>query len=858
MSTVRPLTITRWAHLRDTAGERVTLAGGWPELVGHLAPFPVFQGEPPPHGEVVGPFHPGFSPAVFGPTGRAKTGAEQRADVHALTVLAFEQDDGPTAIAEVAYLLRLLGLAAFVYPTKSAIAGQGGRWRALVPTMRDMTPAEHRRAWHLLAVSLAFAGVPIARAERDAARFWWWPSVPSAAPWEPVTIEGQELDVDALPAPAPAPENARAPEGRPPPRAGTADVLDRAYAYAAATPGAIQGQDGSGAAIALAAHLVKGFLLPTSQALEVFRWWSREKCRPPWSEKEIRHKIEDAPNYQGVRWGQHLEERPARAHVPSRSSAVVIAEAAAPPPRPPAVLQQANGAPVSMPVPPPPPPTATSPEQPAAATPLPASGVRPAPPRPPLRIVQKDESAPAPAPGVRRFLRGDHLEIAQALIEHVQAAAPGSELVYDEGAMYRYDSAAGLWCELDKSTLARGVHTFAGSWVANAKKEDKALKINSGTVDGAIDQAQHIARRVDFFAQAPVGLAFADGFMRVGADGLSWEEHAPTHRARVGYPCPWATCSGAPCPRWIEFLEQVWPASDSSEEDQQAKIGLFQQFLGACLVGVATRYQICLVLVGEGSNGKSTAIKVAEALFPARSLAHVAPQDLGDEYRLALLAGKLLNTVGELPTSEIMTSDRFKAIVDGTEVTARHIRQEPITFHPRAGHLYAANKLPPVADMSHGFWSRFVVLRFSQVFERGTNGRELWRELVDAEGPAIIGWMLDGAAAVLAQRGYVMPPSSRVEIEAWRRRADTVAFFLDECCDLPGDGADPADFWEQANRLFAAYAQFAEEGKMKPVSVQTFKDRMGQLGHPRKRTATGGTYPVTLKRSFQWREKGSR
>lgn len=471
--------------------------------------------------------------------------------------------------------------------------------------------------------------------------------------------------------------------------------------------------------------------------------------------------------------------------------------------------------------------------------------------RPRPRVVQPGERVEP------RFQRGDHLELARALLAHL--APDGAPLAYDEGAMYSYHR--GLWSELDKSTLARGVHTFAGSSVAHARTEEKALKINTGTVDGAIDQAQHIARRVDFFASAPVGLTFSDGFAHATPDGLTWADHSPDQRARVGYDFPCSQCYKQPCPKWLAFLRSVWPVVDTDPEghpltteeieesarDQQAKIDLIQQFLGACLVGVATKYQIALVLVGEGSNGKSTLIKTVEALFPARSVAHVAPQDLGDEYRLALLAGKRFNTVGELPTTEIMASERFKAIVDGTEVTARHIRQEPITFSPRAGHLYAANRLPPVTDMSHGFWSRFIVLRFSQVFPRGSNARELWRELVEAEGPAIIGWMIEGAASVLAAGGYALPPSSRHEVEVWRQRSNNVSFFLDECCDLPKQGEDRGAYWTKAGELFAAYTKWAKEGNMKPVSKQNFAERMAQLGFAQVRTPTMRTYPVNVK-----------
>lgn len=464
----------------------------------------------------------------------------------------------------------------------------------------------------------------------------------------------------------------------------------------------------------------------------------------------------------------------------------------------------------------------------------------------------------------RRFERGDHLELAQALLQHVEPTA--EHRVHDEGALHRYDPTSGLWVELDRSTQARAVHTFAGA-VVPTEKGVRSLLINTSTVDGTIEQAAHIAHQRGFFADAPVGLAFSDGFAHATSEGITWDERRPDHRARVGYPFPCPPLE-APCPRWLAFLRSVWPVTEEDEGgarkaeediqqdriDQDAKIRLVQQFLGACLVGIATRFQMALVLFGAGSNGKSTLLKTAERLFPKGSLSHVAPQDLGDEYRLALLAGKRLNTVGELPTSEIMASDRFKAIVDGSEVTGRQIRQEPITFAPRAGHVYSANAYPPVSDMSHGFWSRFVILRFSQVFERGTAGEDLDAIMAREEGPAIIGWMLDGATSVLKSRGYTIPPSSKAEIERWRRRADTVAGFLEECCEVPKKGATKEEkdaYWTAGSTLFKAYCQWCEDSKRKGVSKQAFADRMESLGHKMRRTSRSNVYPVDLKRAAE-------
>jgi putative DNA primase/helicase len=164
--------------------------------------------------------------------------------------------------------------------------------------------------------------------------------------------------------------------------------------------------------------------------------------------------------------------------------------------------------------------------------------------------------------------------------------------------------------------------------------------------------------------------------------------------------------------------------------------------------------------------------------------------------------------------------------------------------------VYSANLWPPVADMSHGFWSRFAVLTFGEQFPRGTAGEDLDVIMAREEGPGIIAWMLGGAASVLKSRGYTVPASSGAALEEWRNQACTVAAFLRECCDVPAPSANKAQraaYEESAYKLFETYVRHTREGQRPPVSRQSFKNRMAGLGHPVKERAAGNFYPVRLK-----------
>lgn len=72
------------------------------------------------------------------------------------------------------------------------------------------------------------------------------------------------------------------------------EIDDRARRYLAALPPAIAGSGGHDATFKAACALVHGFSMDTAAALPLLRDWNGTHCTPPWSENELRHKLETA------------------------------------------------------------------------------------------------------------------------------------------------------------------------------------------------------------------------------------------------------------------------------------------------------------------------------------------------------------------------------------------------------------------------------------------------------------------------------------------------------------------------------------------------------------------------------------
>jgi hypothetical protein len=71
------------------------------------------------------------------------------------------------------------------------------------------------------------------------------------------------------------------------------DAFERCKAYLAKCPDAVSGDHGHDATLRAACECYR-FGLSDAQAMEIMDWFNATKCRPSWSDAELRHKLQDA------------------------------------------------------------------------------------------------------------------------------------------------------------------------------------------------------------------------------------------------------------------------------------------------------------------------------------------------------------------------------------------------------------------------------------------------------------------------------------------------------------------------------------------------------------------------------------
>jgi len=122
--------------------------------------------------------------------------------------------------------------------------------------------------------------------------------------------EQHPLDVPLAEAPRWLLDAVRAPElpQRVPHRADDASQREkRARAYLAKVDPAVSGQHGHARTFFAAQLVVRGFDLEPDVALGLLHEWNRD-CVPPWSERDLRHKVKEAVRRGRMPWGAMLNE----------------------------------------------------------------------------------------------------------------------------------------------------------------------------------------------------------------------------------------------------------------------------------------------------------------------------------------------------------------------------------------------------------------------------------------------------------------------------------------------------------------------------------------------------------------------
>jgi P4 family phage/plasmid primase-like protien len=248
-------------------------------------------------------------------------------------------------------------------------------------------------------------------------------------------------------------------------------------------------------------------------------------------------------------------------------------------------------------------------------------------------------------------------------------------------------------------------------------------------------------------------------------------------------------------------------------------IMLVEEYVGHMMIPDVSMTK-CLVLVGEGGNGKSTFLELVEHLIGEKNISYCSLQSLTEERFLAsVLIGKLANCYDELESKALENTGIFKQITDGNQIKAEEKGKAPFWFRPFCRMVFATNQMPRATDRSSAYFDRFLFVEFNQrIRDTGSEIKKYSEKLASESGllSAFLSRAVDGLGRLLTRGRFTIPGSSKNALEEYRRDCNSAYDFLRECCHEDGSG------WLAGPIVYDRYKVWSEEGGRKPMSSREF------------------------------------
>ena len=292
---------------------------------------------------------------------------------------------------------------------------------------------------------------------------------------------------------------------------------------------------------------------------------------------------------------------------------------------------------------------------------------------------------------------------------------------------------------------------------------------------------------------------------------------------RITQTCEVEYDATATCPVFMKFLHKIF-------NDSKELIAFIQVLFGYVLTGETSEQKI-FFLMGFGSNGKSTLLKIILKILGMFSRT-VAPSTFmfSDFHRirndLAPLEKKRMVAVSEINQGQQADDAMIKQVTGGEEIVCRFLRHEEIVYTPRFKVLFATNNYPEIKGVDHGIKRRIMIIPFLVRIRKNEIIQNL-DKLLEAEKAGIFCWMVEGA-----QKWYAsgLPECKAVEeaTRVFHQMKDPIQEFIDERC-IVKESKVPITI------VYQHYQNWAKNAGYKPEGIIRLGNSMELKGFIRSR-----------------------
>lgn len=250
---------------------------------------------------------------------------------------------------------------------------------------------------------------------------------------------------------------------------------------------------------------------------------------------------------------------------------------------------------------------------------------------------------------------------------------------------------------------------------------------------------------------------------------------------------------------------------------------ILEEILGYILFR-RNEFAATFILTGNGSNGKSSFLKIIRRLVGPENVSSLDLKELDQRFKTAELFGKLVNIGDDISKGFIKESSVFKKLSTGEALNVERKGKDPFDFTNYAKLIFSANEMPRINDYSDGLGRRLQIVPFKAKFSPDDEDYDpfITDKLLSEESMQyVLDLALKSLQRLLKNRKFTKSKAVEQEMEKYQEENNPIISFVNnENVDLErGVVGD----------IYIQYKLYCSENGYQAVSNISFSKQIKQL-----------------------------
>lgn len=390
------------------------------------------------------------------------------------------------------------------------------------------------------------------------------------------------------------------------------------------------------------------------------------------------------------------------------------------------------------------------------------------------------------------------------------------QYVTEQDQFYQYSN--GVWTQIEDGYIEKAIRNILFKISPSWDRKNKRAEVIEALKDYLIDP--EIQRRFDISTNPNFDLINVKNGM------LDWKTGELKEHDKEYY----STCQlnvtydpEAESDLWKRCLKEWIP-------DPQSRM-FIQEFSGYSLIPDTSQHK-AVILVGAGSNGKSTFLYTNEKLFGEDNLSSIPMRKLSERFEIARIQHKLVNICADIESGYIEHTANIQKVISGDTLRGELKYKPSFDFTPITRLWFSCNEIPKASNRSEAWYRRFEYITFPNRFEGDNKDPQLKQKLTEPEVlSAVLNWAVAGLRRLNNQGEFTISDEMKLTKQLYELENDNVAAFIDEMLEL-GVECNVPKTW-----LYDQYKDYCDETGTKPISKRRFETRIKANGIEEDRTS---------------------